>query len=212
MKKNSSNLKIKEINKKITDNELNTIIDLIKNENDYSILSKLSISLIKEYLRIAVNSKNIFLFILKKKNKIIGYSLFAKNADYLIKEFNHIKSKIFMDLLFRFNFFSILNILFAITKFDLIMISREAIDQNKKSLNLNLLAIDQKYQSQGLGNFFLQKTIKTIYKRIFQFNSTTCEAPTLRALNFYLKKSNFKLIGKKIRIGQNLFVLKKKYK
>ena len=212
MKKHLPNLKIKEINKKITNNELNSIINLIKNENDYSILSKLSISLIKEYLRIAVNSKNIFLFILKEKNKIIGYSLFAKNADYLIKEFNQIKFKIFMDLLLRLKFFSLLNILFAITKFDLIIISRKKIDQNEKSLNLNLLAIDQRYQSQGLGNFFLQNTIKIIDKNIFQFNFITCEAPTLRSLNFYLKKSNFKLVGKKIRISQNLFVLKKKYK
>ena len=212
MKKHLPNLKIKEINKKITNNELNSIINLIKNENVYSILSKLSISLIKKYLRIAVNSKNIFLFILKEKNKIIGYSLFAKNADYLIKEFNQIKFKIFMDLLLRLKFFSLLNILFAITKFDLIIISRKKIDQNEKSLNLNLLAIDQRYQSQGLGNFFLQNTIETIYKKIFQFNFITCEAPTLRVLNFYLKKSNFKLVGKKIRIGQNLFVLKKKYK
>ena len=58
MKKHLPNLKIKEINKKITNSELNSIINLIKNENVYSILSKLSISLIKKYLRILILNLN----------------------------------------------------------------------------------------------------------------------------------------------------------
>ena len=87
MKKNVFKLKILKISKTLSYKELIQITNLIKKENDYSILSKLSTSLIKKYLQIAINSKNTFLFVLKKKNEIIGYALFTKNEDSLIKDF-----------------------------------------------------------------------------------------------------------------------------
>lgn len=209
MKKKKVNLKIFEIKKKPSHNELTQIINLIKYENNYSILSKLNKPIITEYLNIAIKSNNIFLFILKIKNKIIGYSLYAKNEKNLIKDFNPIKFKIFIHLLCTLKFFSIMNIFLAITKLDLILLNKK--DYNKKKvLNLNLLAINKNFQSQGIGEYFLTKTIRIIYRNVYRFNYVTCEAPSLRSLNFYVKKKKFKLIGKKIRLTTNLYVLVKK--
>tara|TARA_B100001093_G_scaffold407896_1_gene396624 strand:- start:647 stop:1282 length:636 start_codon:yes stop_codon:yes gene_type:complete len=210
--KKKFNFKIKELNENYYKRELVEVVNLIKIENTYSILSRLSTSIIEDYLKIALSSKNILLFVLKKNTKIIGFSLYAKNNQNLIEDFKSIKFKILINLIFKFQFFSIINILLAISKLDLIMINKKKISDIDKSLNLNLLAIDKKFQSQGIGNIFLEKTNDIIYKNFFIFKSITCEAPTLGALNFYTKKNNFKFIGKKIRLGQNLFVLKKKYK
>ena len=44
----------------------------------------------------------------------------------------------------------------------------------------------------------------------YKFKYITCEAPTKRALNFYIKKIRFKFIGKKIRFRKNLYVLIKR--
>tara|TARA_B100001093_G_scaffold30378_1_gene26339 strand:- start:2900 stop:3535 length:636 start_codon:yes stop_codon:yes gene_type:complete len=211
MKKNFS-FKIKELNKIHSKREFEEVINLIKIETTHSILSKLSTSVIKDYLKIAINSKNILLFVLKNNTKIIGFSLYAKNNKNLIEDFKSIKFKILINLILNFRFFSIFNILLAISKLDLIMINKKKTSDIEKSLNLNLLAIDKKFQSQGIGNIFFEKTNNIIYKNFFVFESIVCEAPTQRALNFYIKKNNFRYIGKKIRLGQNLFVLKKKYK
>ena len=69
MKKSFVGLKIIEVKKELSGLKLNNIINLIKKENNYSILSNLSNALIKEYLLIATKSKKIFLFILIKKKK-----------------------------------------------------------------------------------------------------------------------------------------------
>ena len=131
MKKNVFKLKILKISKTLSYKELIQITNLIKKENDYSILSKLSTSLIKKYLQIAINSKNMFLFVLKKKNEIIGYALFTKNEDSLIKDFESIKFKIFIYLFFTLKFFSLFNIFLAITKLDLILLNNKVYKKKK---------------------------------------------------------------------------------
>ena len=57
------NLKIFKVEKLNSIKDFYSIINLIKTENKYSILSKLSKTLIIEYLKIAFNSKNL-LFVL----------------------------------------------------------------------------------------------------------------------------------------------------
>ena len=212
MKEFLFNLKIIKVNKKLLNRELKEVLSLVKTENKHTIVSNLSPILIKKYFNIISESKSIFLFLLKKKNKVIGYSVYAKKEKYLISDFKKIKLKIFIDLLFKLKFLSLINILLAITKIDLILLSKKDIQRNANSLNLNLLAINKKYQSQGIGKFFVEQTIRIIYKKLYKFNLITCEAPTINALNFYLKKIKFKLIGKKVRLTKNFFILQKKYK
>ncbi len=124
MKKKFKELTVNEI-KKIKIEELKKITNIIIKENNYSILSKLNKSIIKEYLSIAINSKVIFLFVLRKNKKIIGYSLFAKKTNYLINEFKTLKFKIFNNLFIKLKLISIINIILALTKIDLILIKKK---------------------------------------------------------------------------------------
>ena len=209
MKKKITNLKISEVKKLNSLKDIYSIINLVKTENRYSILSKLSKTLIIEYFQIAIRSKNLFLFILKFKNKIIGYSLYTKNEDSLIKDFKKIKFKIFIELIIGLKFFSLINIFFAITKLDLIFLKKKNLFK-EKTINLNLLAINKNFQSKGFGKYFLTKTIKKIHKNSYKYRYITCEAPNVRAVDFYIKKKHFKFVGKKIRFPRSLYVLIKK--
>ena len=211
MAKNFSLFKIEKIKKKISSKNLNSIINLIKFENKDSILAKLSDSLIINYINKVSISKFFFLYLLKEKQNIVGYALFVKDNKYLIKIFRNKKLDIFIYLLINFKFLTILNILLAVSNLDLFFLKKKNIKKIIPLLNLNLLALNKEYQSKGIGKFFLSKTLKII-RNNYRFKILTCEAPNKRVLNFYLKKNNFILIGKKIRLFKNLYVLEKYYK
>jgi len=210
MKENKFITKIFEIKRNnFNKTRLLKVVNIIKRENNYSILSKLSKELIIEYLIIAAHSKKLFLFVIQEKNKIIGYSLYAENEDALTTEFKKMKYKIFWFLLSNGKIISMINIFFALSKLDLIFVNFFKKKETKKILNLNLLAIEKKYQSKGLGKHFIEKTLKYLQKSGLRFSYVSCEAPNIRALKFY-KQNNFKLVGKKIRLFKNLFLLKRK--
>lgn len=185
----------------------NEILSLIQKENSYSILSKLNKNLIREYLIIATQSQKLFLFTVLYKKKVVGYSLLAKNERDLINEFKEMRFKILIYLILNLKIISIINIFIALTKIDLLFSSNFHL---KDTLNLNLLAIKSEFQSKGIGKAFLDKSIKILSGKGIKFRYISCEAPTIRAVRFY-KKNNFKLLGKKIRLFNNLFLLKKKY-
>ena len=210
MAKNFSLFKIEKIKKKISSKSLNSIINLIKFENKDSILAKLSDSLIINYINKASFSKNFFLYLLKDKQNIVGYALFVKDKKYLIEIFRNKKLHIFIYLLMHFKFLTILNLLLAVLNLDLIFLKKKRTKKTILPLNLNLLALKKEYQSRGFGKFFLSKTLE-ITRNNYRFKILTCEAPNNRVLNFYLKKNNFILIGKKIRLFKNLYVLEKYY-
>ena len=73
------------------------------------------------------------------------------------------------------------------------------------------MAIKSIHQSKGLGKILIEKTLKKLSNKGLKFNYVSCEAPTRRALKFY-KRNKFYLIGKKIRLFKNLYLLKKKIK
>ena len=201
--------KIYELKKKENKKSLQVIINLIKKENTHAILSCLSKKLIYEYLTIANISEKMFLFVIKKQNQTIGYVLYVKNKKYLLTEFKKMKFKIIKYLLLKAKFISIINILLAVTKLDFLFTNYFKNDKYENVLNLNLLAIKNEYQSMGIGKLFMEKTIQILLKRGVKFKYVSCEAPTKRVLKFY-KKNKFKITGKKIRIPNNLYLLKKK--
>ena len=201
--------KIYEFKKKENKKSLKLIINLIKKEKTHAILSCLSKKLIYEYLTIANLSEKMFLFVIKKQNQTIGYALYVKNSKYLLTEFKKIKFKIIKYLLLKAKFISIINILLAVTKLDLLFTNYFKNDKYENVLNLNLLAIKNEYQSMGIGKLFIEKTIQILLKRRVKFKYVSCEAPTKRVLKFYTK-NKFKIIGKKIRIPKLMNVLIKK--
>ena len=79
----------------------------------------------------------------------------------------------------------------------------------RNNLNLNLLAISNKYQSKGIGTIFLKKLISKLNKKK-TFSYITLETIDESAFIFYKIKFSFKVIGIKIRLFKNLKVLAKK--
>ena len=72
--------------------------------------------------------------------------------------------------------------------------------------NLNLLAVNKKYQSKGIGSYFLKRVFTLIKNSKF----ITVESIDERAYKFYEKKHNFIFLGEKFRFRKNLRVLYKK--
>jgi len=202
-------LTIYQVKKKLKKNDSKKVFNLIKRENIYSILSNFSKKNINIFFDTVLSTNNFYLFLLKKNSKTIGYALFVKNEKFLINTFKNIKFLMLLDLLIKFKLLTLINLFLAFTKLDLILLERNKLKNNKFSINLNLLAIEKKFQSKSYGSFFVKKALRLIQKD-FKYRTLTCEAPDARSLNFYINNLNFKVVGKKIRLLNNLFLLKKK--
>ena len=181
---------------------------LIKEENPDSILASLNKNLIKKYLEISIKSDNLFFYICEYENKIIGYAILARQPLFLISEFNVIKYSIFFNLLLNFKLKTIINILLSMSKIDLFFINKENKDIINKNFNLNLLAIDRKFQSKGIGKAFVCNIFEDL-KKNNNLEIITVETFNKRAQSFYENKLNFHYIGKKLRFFKNLIVYKK---
>ena len=181
---------------------------LIKEENPNSILASLNKNLIKKYLEISIKSDNLFFYICEYENKIIGYAILARQPLFLISEFKAIKYLIFFNLLLSFKLKTIINILLSMSKIDLFFINKENKDIINKTFNLNLLAIDRKFQSKGIGKVFVLNILEDIQKNN-NLEIITVETFNKRAQSFYKNKLNFHYIGKKLRFFKNLIVYKK---
>ena len=187
------------------------IFDILKSENSDSILSKLPKKIVFQYFDFIINSNFLELYIITYKSKLAGYAIFEKKPSYLISEFLSLKYKIFFYLIINLRFVTILNLIISILKFDKIFISKINIDLIEKNYNLNLLAIKNEFQSQGLGEYFLKEVLKQLESSDC-CEYITCETFNIRAEQFYINKCNFKKIGKKIRLFNNLSVLSLKVK
>ena len=198
----------KEIKLSLSSENYLVLNKLIKEENPDSILASLNKNLIKEYLEISIKSENLFFYICEHKNEIIGYALLARQPLFLIREFKPIKYYILLNLLFSFKLKTIMNILLSMSKIDLFFISKEKRDIIDKTFNLNLLAIDRKFQSKGIGKGFVLNILEDI-KKNNNLETITVETFNKRAESFYKNKLNFHYIGKKLRFFKNLIVYKK---
>lgn len=191
---------------KLRDSEIEDIINLVKKENPKAILASLSKKNIKLYLENILNSKNLIIFILKRKNKIIAYSLIAKKPKFLTSTFKKMKFHILLDLIINFQLLKIITIIISYLNFDIFSLSREKKKLINSNYNLNLLAVSKKYQSKGIGSYFLKRVFRLIKNSKF----ITVESIDKRAYKFYEKKHNFIFLGEKFRIRKNLKILYKK--
>ena len=92
----------------------------------------------------------------------------------------------------------------------MIFLKKDNLKKIKESINLNLIAVENTFQSKGIGSLFLQKIISH-YKEIEKPEFMTCETYEKRAIKFYLDKCGFKIIGQKTRIPKNLQILEYKF-
>ena len=200
-KKNFKFIQLKEINT----NETRQIVKLILKENPEALLASLNYKNISTFLNNVANSKNLILFVLKKKETIIAYAVIAKQINFLTSIFSNMKMNIFLDLLIKFNFIKIINMFLSYFELDTLFLSNRNKIIINKNYNLNLLAVKKNFQSKGIGSYFLKKIFKKIKSKFI-----TVEAIDYKAYNFYSKKLNFIYVGEKFRIKKNLKILFKK--
>ena len=203
--KKFQNFKIKEL-KKISNQQFSEIIKLITNENPESILACLNKETIKDYLNKVAISKDVLIYVIQNKDKIIAYAIIAKNIEKLTSIFLDKKITILFSLIINFKFIKLINIILSYVKLDIIFLKKEYKNIIYLNYNLNLLAVGKKFQSKGLGSYFLRKIFKNFEKSKY----ITVETIDEKATKFYQKKHNFKIIGKKLRFPKNLKVLYKK--
>ena len=190
-----NNIEFKIVKKKINKIYLSQIIKIIKSQNNTSVLSKLNFNNILNFINGVIKSNQLDLYLAYNK-RVVGYAIIAKKPKYLTLIFEAYKYKFIFDLVIHFNFSTIINLfLFKIGLENiLIPIKEKKIVEN--SVNLNLLAIDKNYQSKGLGKKFMNFIIKNLGKKD---KILSCETDNKRSKNFYIKKLNFREIGKKVR-------------
>lgn len=190
-----NNTEFKIVKKKINKIYLSQIIKIIKSQNNTSVLSKLNFNNILNFINGVIKSNQLDLYLAYNK-RVVGYAIIAKKPKYLTLIFEDYKYKFIFDLVIHFNFSTIINLfLFKIGLENiLIPIKEKKIVEN--SVNLNLLAIDKNYQSKGLGKKFMNFIIKNLGKKD---KILSCETDNIRSKNFYIKKLNFREIGKKVR-------------
>ena len=203
--KKFQNFKIKEL-KKVSNKQFSEIIKLITNENPESILACLNKETIKDYLNKVAISKDVLIYVIQNKDKIIAYAIIAKNIEKLTSIFLDKKITILFSLIINFKFIKLINIILSYVKLDIIFLKKKYKNIIYLNYNLNLLAVGKKFQSKGLGSYFLRKIFKNFEKSKY----ITVETIDEKATKFYQKKHNFKIIGKKLRFPKNLKVLYKK--
>lgn len=204
--KNKYNFKYKLIKKKLNPKLLDKVISILKAENNSSILANLSNKNIKKYLDIVIHQNNMGLFIIKNSD-LIGYAIVSEKPEYLISNFKKLKISFLIDLISRFKILTLINIFLSIIRIDTLFLNSRNKEIIKDSLNLNLLAIEKKYQGIGVGTNFLNFIIKKEKKKS---KYITCETNDKRSIKFYERKLKFKTIGLKIRVPSFMNVLIKK--
>ena len=201
-------IQTREAKKFLSNDELNFLMGILKDENKDSILSSLNKELLKKYFDILIKSQNISLFFCKFAEEDIGYMVISKSPNDLINEFKVLKFQIFINLVSRLKIKSLINILISFTGLDMIFLSKEK-DIVSKNLNLSLLAIKKRFQSKGIGQFFVKKILKEISLKTGS-KIITVETNNNQAEKFYKEKIKFYFLGKKVRLFKNLSVLYKK--
>ena len=110
------------------------------------------------------------------------------------------------DTLIHFRILSLLNIALSVTKLDAVCISKEKKQAIMANPNLSYLAVDGRYQSQGIGKYFLMKSID-IMKEFYpnkQFISVETDDPLTQ--NFYTNKCSFMPYAKRFRFFRSLAI------
>ena len=187
--------------------EIEKIIYILKQENKNSILANLSHKNIINFFSQVVASKELELYI-AINTTIIGYAITAKKPEYLIKNFEKMKYFFFLDLLIKLKLLTLTNVVISKLNIDSLFLSKKNDKLVSESYNLNLLAIERKYQSKGIGKKFLSYIINDIKNKKEKFIS--CETNDERSNEFYKKKLRFKNIGNKFRFPKLMKIMIKK--
>ena len=76
---------VSKINRKIKNSEIKQLTKIIQSENNNSIISFLSSKNLTLFLEKIILSNKLDLFVVKKKDRIIGYAIIAKRKKYITR-------------------------------------------------------------------------------------------------------------------------------
>ena len=206
----SDQINAKKIELPIETKYLDFLYNVIKKENSEAIVSSFSKNLLNQYFETLLNSKNIHLYICEFNQKSIGYVILSEKPSYLISNFKKLRLHILINLIINFKIKALLNLFLIICKIDLILLSYEKRNIIDNSYNLNLLAIDRNYQSQGIGKIFMKYVFENLSKTN-KLNCITVETNNERTAKFYEKKLGFTYYGKKLRFFKSQKIYKKNF-
>ncbi len=125
MSRSFENIKIRIRKQELNSQEYSQVIKLIKKENYISILSSLEESTIIEFLKISINSENIYFYTCEENQEIIGYAILAREPKYLISEFYKIRFMILKNLVKKFKIQIIANLILSVSGIDLIFFPKK---------------------------------------------------------------------------------------
>ena len=208
--RHKSSFKILKLTLKNTNNNiLKSIYDIVVDENYLAIISLLNLKSFNILLLQIIKSKKIFLFIIKYKKKIIGYSIYSDKPNQIFRDANNLKFIIIINLLIKFKFITIINLIIKFLNIDKVLFSKDKKKFYNKTLNLSYLAIHKRYQSKGIGKYFVKETLKRL-KKNYNKNIVTVDTKDPNTKNFYLNKCKFSLLGEKIELFKFTSVFYKK--
>ena len=206
----SYQINVKKIELPIQTKYLDFLYNVIKKENSEAIVSSFGKNLLNQYFEALLNSKNIHLYICELNEKSVGYVILSEKPSYLISNFKKLRIHILINLIINFKIKALLNLFLIIFKIDLVLLSSEKRNIINNSYNLNLLAIDRKYQSKGMGKIFMTYVFENLSKTN-KLNYLTVETNNERTGKFYEKKLGFTYFGKKIRFFKFQKIYKKNF-
>ena len=198
---------VSKINRKIKNSEIKQLTKIIQSENNNSIISFLSSKNLTLFLEKIILSNKLDLFVVKKNDRIIGYAIIAKRKKYIKEIFKKIIFNFLIDLILNLKIKALINSSLSYLNFDLLLLNNNSRKLINNSVNLNMLAIHNDFQSKGIGNKFLKHIIT---KQKKDSNYITCETDNKRSENFYKSKLGFKKIGFLIRFPALMSILIKK--
>lgn len=208
--RHKSSFKILKLTLKNTNNKiLKSIYNIVVDENYLAIISLLNLKSFKKLLLQIIKSKKIFLFVIKDKQKIVGYSIYSDKPSQIFEDANNLKFIIIINLLIKFKFITILNLLIKFLNIDKVLLSKGKRKFYNKTLNLSYLAIHRKYQSKGIGKYFVKETLNKL-KKNYEKKIVTVDTKDPNTKNFYLNKCKFSLLGEKIELFKSTSVFYKK--
>ncbi len=189
---------------KINLEEINIIKDIIYTFNSTTLIARLGKKFIIKFLILCITSQKSNLYVYKNLNEeIIAYAIFFKKQKYINLEIKKLRFRIFFEILISLKFNLLYDMILIYLNKDLRLSDKSKLEELNNSVNLTYLAVDKNYRNQGIGKKFLND----ILDKNYQNSTISVETDNKKTLNFYEKYMDFKIVGKRVRTNNNLYLL-----
>ena len=186
--------------------EISEIADIILLSNQTSLIAKLGKNFVKRFIKLCIVSKNVKLFTLCSDKTNIAYAIFFKKEKLIVQELSKLKYLIILTIILKLKFNLLYNILLIYFRKDISLKSETNTYDIPNSVNLTYLAVKASHRQKGIGRIFIENILKKNYSNEF----ISVETDNKKTLNFYTKYLNFKIIGYRKRLNNNLYLLIRK--